>query len=380
MDNKIFDKDHPRCALVFSGGVALGAYQAGAYATLHEAGGPRPGWIAATSIGAVNAAIITGNPPERRVERLRQFWGAAGRALMPPMLPWSGLPLRGPWRAAYNWSNALQARVFGNPGLFRPRVPPGTGWGEEPGQFDLAPLKRQLADVVDFRRLNDGELRLSVVATNVETGERVVFDTRRNACIGPEHLLASCGLLPVFAPVEINGQLLADGGFVANAPLDLVLDEHTTEDTVCFVVDLFSHEGVRPGSLLAAMERAGDLIFGNQFQRILEGCQREHRLRAMIARLAQRLPPELCEDPQIAPVLAEGRAHAPTVLCLRYRAGADEAGPEKMFDFSPATLADRWQAGALDMQRALRLLETSPTDAPFDELTVHHVRRQASTT
>src|ERR1700740_165820 len=59
--------------LVFQGGGALGAYQAGVYEAMHEAG-IEPDWIIGTSIGAINAALIAGNPRENRVERLREFW------------------------------------------------------------------------------------------------------------------------------------------------------------------------------------------------------------------------------------------------------------------------------------------------------------------
>ena len=60
-------------ALVLQGGGALGAYQAGVYQALHEAG-LEPDWLAGVSIGGINSALIAGNPPERRLERLREFW------------------------------------------------------------------------------------------------------------------------------------------------------------------------------------------------------------------------------------------------------------------------------------------------------------------
>ena len=120
-------------------------------------------------------------------------------------------------------------------------------------------------------------------------------------------------------------------------------------------IDLFASEGSRPHSLTAALSRAGDLAFGNQSRRLLEGQEREHRLRAMIGRIATRLPPEL-RDPEIASIIAEGRAHPATVLYLRYRAALDEAGPAKVFDFSRATFADRWQKGEREMREILRTI------------------------
>lgn len=70
-------------ALVLQGGGALGAYQAGVYEALAEAG-IYPNWIASVSIGAINAAIIAGNPPISRVDRLGEFWAQVTR-------PWSGV-------------------------------------------------------------------------------------------------------------------------------------------------------------------------------------------------------------------------------------------------------------------------------------------------
>jgi NTE family protein len=176
----------------------------------------------------------------------------------------------------------------------------------------------------------------------------------------------------VFAPVEVDGRLLCDGGLTANAPLDVVLDESTTEDLVCFVVDLFAGNGSRPQSLLDAVARAQDLVFANQTRRILEEHRREHRLRAMIERLAAQLPPELRNDPEIASAAAQGQVRAATVLHLK-RASADEIGPGKPFDFSYATLADRWEAGTRDMRTALQTLETLSRDVDAAELVVHEI-------
>src|SRR3712207_1596738 len=111
-----------RRALVLSGGVALGAFEAGAYAALEEAGAPLPDWFVGASIGAVNAAIIAGNPPGRRVERLRRFWGSVARDPTPATSFLLGPPpAEGAWRKAYNEASALQSVLLGRPGLFRDR-------------------------------------------------------------------------------------------------------------------------------------------------------------------------------------------------------------------------------------------------------------------
>src|SRR6188768_3875848 len=74
-----------RRALVLQGGGALGAYQAGVYAGVTEKH-KQLDWVAGVSIGAVNAALIAGNPPEKRVERLHAFWDRVSQT-SPPALP-----------------------------------------------------------------------------------------------------------------------------------------------------------------------------------------------------------------------------------------------------------------------------------------------------
>jgi NTE family protein len=218
-----------------------------------------------------------------------------------------------------------------------------------------------------------------VVATDLATGERVVFDTRRGGTrIGPEHLLASCALPPDFVPVEVGGRLLGDGGLSTNAPLDLVLDEAAVsqEALVCVGLDLFARKGDRPRSLADAAARGVDLMFSNQSALILEGREREHRLREVIGRMAARLPSELRQDPETAGMLTEGRG-ARAVLRLAYRALAGEVGSQKTFDFSRGTLMGRWEAGARDMRAALSTLAALPADtgasAAAAGLMVHEV-------
>ncbi len=343
---------------MLAGGIALGAFEAGAYAALAEDGGPLPDWTLGSSIGAVAAAIIAGNAPEYRVARLRQFWQTATTDPTPATSFWFGVPDAGVWRQAHNQASVLQTLLLGRPGIFRPRLSPGprAGAGDVSALYDLAPLRAQVAELIDFDRLNRGGVRLSLCTTDVVTGERVVFDTGRGVRIGPEHVVASCALLPLFAPVEIEGRLLGDGGLASNAPLDLVPDDPAFEGLRCFVIDLFAPEGSRPHTLGASLSRATDLAFGNQTRRLLEGQEREQQLRAVIGRLREMLPSELRDRPDIAALLAEGRRRPMEMHYLSYRAGLDEAGPAKVFDFSRATLADRWHAGEEAMRAVLQAI------------------------
>jgi NTE family protein len=359
-------------ALVLSGGVALGAYEAGAFAALDEAG-LRPDRLAGVSIGAINAVLIAGNPPERRVARLREFWEGVANDPAPALSFWSGPPSHGPLREGYNAAGVLQTLMLGRPGLFRPRLAPGADG--RPGLYDLSPLRARLEGLVDFARLNGGDApRLRIAATDVLTGERVVFEAGTGEGIGPDQVLASCAQMPVFAPIELGGRLLADGCYSGNTPLDLVLDAPAEErELLCLVVDLFDPRGSRPRTLAAAGSRGMDLMFGNQTRARLDAAVREGALRAALDALTARLPPEARDDPSLAPFLSKAGARAAAVFVLGYRAAPDEAGAAKGFDYTAATLSDRWEGGAAHARAALRAMGALPKGALPPGVAVHEV-------
>lgn len=303
--------------LIFSGGVALGSYQAGAYERLKEELGGAASWIAGSSVGAINAALIAGSAPAERCDVLRTYWQhrpVGGQDWMP----------RGRFRHAANWMSAMQARIFGSPRHVAAAGPRLTF----SSFYDLGPTIEYLRKAVDFGRLNSGDMRLTVATVDVETGDVVHFDTKRD-WIEVDHILASCGFLPEFAPVEIAGRLLGDGGLAANAPIEPVLDESEGKDVTVFVVDLFARDGCRPDGIEASLARKNALLFGNQTYCRLDTYRR----------FWSRRPPG-------SPV--------PTVMYLSYRPVEGEAGPEMAFDFSAASARDRWSEGRLDMEEAIR--------------------------
>ena len=354
-----------RVTLVLAGGLSLGAFEGGAYAALDDEGlAALLECVAGSSIGAITAAIIAGNAPKDRVARLRNFWETVSSDPTPMTSFWLGSPQAGFWRQVHNQASVLQTLMLGRRGLFQPALNPGprAGASDVPTLFDLAPLRSSLASLVDFDRLNGGDMRVAVAATDVLTGERVVFDTAHGDVIGLDQVLACSALLPLFAPIEIGGRLLADGGLASNAPLDVVLSGPAASGARCFVVDLFALEGSRPHTLAASASRAGDLAFGNQSRRIIEGIDREHRLRALIGRLGSLMPPALCHDPEIGSILSEGCVEPPEIVHISYRAELDEAGLGKPFDFSRATVLDRWRAGKQQMQAAIERLATPAED------------------
>jgi NTE family protein len=308
---------HRRC-VVLSGGVALGSYQGGAFEGLQAQAGLTVGWVAGSSVGALNCAMIAGCSPAKRLDALRSYWLRGSVWNVP-----TGMASPGGMRHAANWMSVVQARLFGSPRHVQAAGPQLTF----SSFYDLTPTVEYLRTVVDFGRLNSGELRITVAATDLETGDLALFDSQRDR-IGMDHLLASCGFLPEFAPVEIDGRLLGDGGLAANAPIEPVLDESEASDATIFVVDVFARDGARPRGLEAALQRKNSLMFGNQTFLRLDAYRR-------LWKSQERTEP------------------LTTVLYLSCRPVEGEAGPEMAFDFSQASANDRWRAGRLDMEEAL---------------------------
>ena len=319
-------------ALVLGGGNALGAYLAGAYESLHERG-LRPDQIVGASIGAVTGAILAGNPPERRLERLEAFWAEATLHTVDA----APADLRG--RQVHNGAHVALTALLGRPSIFGHRYP-GL-WSLFPGMpsdialYDHAPLRRTLERLVDFDRLNRAETRLAIACTDLGTGDDVYFDNTRDEIL-PEHLLASAAIAPLFPPVEINGRLLCDPGYANNLPLDPVFDPLPERDLVCIAIDLFSLRSPRPASLDAVLERAQNIVFASAGRRRIEALRREYALHE-----------------ELRPAGARAR-----LVHLAYQAARHELAA-KTLDYSRSSLRDRWAAGRQDMATGLALLKES---------------------
>jgi NTE family protein len=252
--------------LLLQGGGALGSNQAGVYQALAEAN-PHPDWVAGISIGSINSAIIAGNPPEKRVERLRQFWEAVSTPpLGVPYLPLINIQNESIHRFV-NQTRALGILLFGAPDFFTPRFPPPGMWGDSRldalSYCDVAPLKATLRRLVDFDRINAGGTRLSVGAVNVRTGNFTYFDTTTHR-IGPAHIIASGSLPPGFPATEVDGEYYWDGGIVSNTPLQWVLDSRPRRDTLAFQIDLWSSEGELPRDMAGINVREKEIRFSSR--------------------------------------------------------------------------------------------------------------------
>ena len=341
------------CILVLQGGGALGAYQAGVFEAL-AAMDYTPDWVAGISIGAINAALIAGNPPERRVERLREFWQGVSSFPFAPSLPplANGVDCA---RDAVNETSATIAMLFGVAGFFSPRVPaapfqpPGT-----PGAisyYDTAPLRESLERLIDFDLLNSGTVRLSVGAVSVTRGNFCYFDTSEQR-LDARHVMASGALPPGFPPIEIDGEYYWDGGLVSNTPLQYVLDEPGRRPRLVFQVDLFAARGEMPANLAEASEREKDIRYSSRTRLNTTFELRRQATVQAAQRLLARLPARLRDDPDARLLAAIPCEAAVDVVHLIYRSKHYES-QSKDYEFSRTSMLEHWAAGLADTQATL---------------------------
>ena len=335
-------------ALVLQGGGALGAYQAGVYEALLESDSTLD-WVAGVSIGSINAALIAGNAPQQRVARLREFWNEVSSA------PAQNLRLQWADRALLNQWSAVAGALLGVPGLFRPRSDPSLllgGAAHVLSYYDTGPLKATLERLVDFDRISRREMRLSVGAVNVRSGNSVYFDNTTQA-IGVEHIMASGALPPGFPPVHIDGEDFWDGGLVSNTPLQYVLDSFPrSRQLVVLQVDLFSARGPMPGTLAEVMERQKDITYSSRTRMNTDSLGTNVNLQQALADLIGRLPERLRKDP-IVTALKQQLTHEPVdIVHLIYRDKPYELD-SKDYEFSRAMVEEHWEAGARDMRNTI---------------------------
>ena len=336
--------------LVLQGGGALGSYQAGAYQALcrHDF---EPAWIAGISIGAINAAIIAGNPREKRLEQLEAFWN-----LVSAPLPWQPDLPGDMARSLYNEGSAVAIAAFGVPGFFTPRLPPTQFWPTDLPQalsyYDTAPLRATLERLVDFDRINAKTTRLSVGAVNVATGNFVYFDNAKQE-IRPEHIMASGALPPGFPAVEIDGDYYWDGGIASNTPLDYVLDQEHATDLLIFQADLFSARGPLPTTMQDVAEREKDIRYSSRTRLNTDQNRKIHNARKALRDLIAKLPDDLKDDPSVKYLSRAAKENTVTVVHLIYRQKAYH-GSSKDYDFSRLNMAEHWAAGERDVDLSMR--------------------------
>jgi NTE family protein len=345
--------------LLLQGGGALGAYQCGVYEGLAEVGVTAT-WFVGISIGAVNSALLAGNPPERRIERLRTFWDRASAfsTFEPPA--WLE-----PMRPMFSRVNFATVAAWGIPGFFKPRaIPPDlatSGSPEALSYYDTAPLRSTLEELVDFDLINRGGVRLSLGAVNVRTAESVYFDNRYTR-ITPDHVLASGALPPGFPAIKIDGEYYYDGGIVSNSPLTYVWDEKPLTTALILQVNLFNAHGPLPRTLDQAMERVKDIQFSSKQRFNTQRVRELLETRAALGRLLGKLPPDLAADPDARRLIPLCDNRDWTIAHINNRRPA-HGGQYKDAEFSRAAVNDRWAAGLEDVRFSAANLEwMQPTE------------------
>ena len=335
--------------LLLQGGGALGAYQAGVYEGLVETG-VEPSWVVGISIGAINAALIAGNPPEQRVERLREFWRRISVNVGPPLPAWLDS-----LRPAVNFMAAMSAATIGVAGFFRPRMPPASfaadGSEGALSVYDTTPLKATLEELVDFDLINRGQVRLSVGAVDVCKGTSTYFDTK-NTVINSDHIRASGALPPGFSPVMIDGEHYWDGGVVTNTPITYVSDERPMTTARIIQVDTFNAQGELPRNLGQVLQRAKDIQYASRSRFNIERIREFSELAAAGRGLVERLPPELRSDPAARKLAAAFDERSWLIIRL-INTRPSRSSFVKDFEFSRTTIEEAWKAGVEDVRRSI---------------------------
>jgi NTE family protein len=340
--------DYPgQVVLVLQGGGALGAYQVGVYQALHEAG-VEPHWVIGTSIGAINAAIIAGNEPGKRLEQLTRFWDMvqSGRYANLAAL----------WPVFTGTLSNFGTYTNGIDGFFAPN--PQAAWGmhtplgvENAAFYTTAPLRETLMNLVDFKCINAKRTRLTLGAVNVRSGDMHYFDSRETK-IKVEHVMASGALPPAFPAVRIGGSSYWDGGIYSNTPIEAVLDDKPRRDALIFAANMWQPHGPEPETIWQVLARYKDIQYASRAKSHITRQQQIHRLRHIIRDLSAHIPEDQRSDPAVRDLLSYGCAtvmHVVPLLAPRVE-GEDHT---KDIDFTPVGVRTRWQAGYTDTKRTL---------------------------
>jgi NTE family protein len=274
----------------------------------------------------------------------------------------------------YSFAEAL---TFGQPNFFRPNFPnpyfasPGTPAAT--AFYDTSPLQATLQRLASFDLINERKTRLSLGATSVTTGHMVFFDNTRQT-IGPEHVMASGSLPPGFPAVAIEGDLYWDGGCISNTPLEAVLADMPNEDTIVFMIDLWSASGKPPQTLDDVLWRQKQIQYASRTS---------HHIDAVATKLNLRRAQELLEAEVSAPS-SHAAAAKPIndakfdIVHIVYHPEADQI-PQSDAEFSRISIVERREAGYRDMRQALEKIPWFEAAQPAQCCAVHKVEQGAVT-
>ena len=360
-----------RVSLLLQGGGALGAYQGGVYQGLHEAG-LEPDWLAGVSIGGINAALIAGNPPEQRLAALQEFWRIV---TMRPV--WGFLPSGDDLRKLHNFWSSLFTLSLGQPGMFAPNLP--SPWLRPRGAagatafYDNSMLRETLVRLIDFGRLNNGDVRFAVGAVDVATGNFAYFDNT-DVRIQPDHIMAGAALPPAFPMTQIGTDYFWDGGIVSNTPLQHLLTHIDGENALVFQVDLFSARGAIPRDMAEVLGRSKDIQYSSRTRLTTDHYSQMHEQKIRLRKLLAKLPDEQLSEEERA--LKAQLANLPgiTIHQLIYQQAAFE-GQAKDYDFSKSSMRDHWAAGLRDTRTTLERREWLTMPAEEGGIVTHDIHR-----
>ena len=361
--------------LVLQGGGALGAYQGGTYEALVKHGAPID-WVVGTSIGAINGAIIAGNPPEQRVEKLHAFWHLVAHDTQ-AIFPFFYTP---DWLRPWSEANKVWDTVSkGIPGFFKPRS--NSLWSinqnspmNQTSFYDTTPLEATLNELVDFKYLNAQHIRLTVSAVNIASGLLKKFDNTTDK-ITAKHIMASSALPPGFPPIEIGGQTYWDGGIYSNTPIDIVLDDAERRDTLCFMIDLWDPSEKVPASIADTITRQKDIQYASRSAEHLEDHEKMQNLRRAVHLLSARIPAKDRQSAVVKQLMTLGCRSTINIVRLIMKALPTD-DQNKDIDFASSTLEMRWQAGMKDMSRAFAHKAWLKAPAPHVGMVVHELKQK----
>jgi NTE family protein len=357
--------------LVLQGGGALGAYQAGVYQALHEAE-LEPDWVVGVSIGAINSALIAGNPREKRLEKLEEFWMTI--TARDPFTAW--IDGDGP-RKLRNGLSAMNAMIFGQPGFFKPNAV--NAWMSLRGSktatafYDTTPLLKTLDKLVDFELINEKKTRFAVGAVNVSTANFAYFDNNTTT-IGPEHIMASGALPPALPMVRIGKHYYWDGGLVSNTPLQHLLDNCGSSNMLVFQVDLFSASGDIPRDMPEVMSRAKDIQYSSRTRTTTDHFLQTHRLEQALYEALKMLPDDQLSETQRAQKADLERLPEINIMQLIYKQKAWE-GDAKDYEFSRLSMKDHWRSGYYDTRNTLHHREWLEMKGNGKGISTHDIHR-----
>jgi NTE family protein len=350
--------------LVFQGGGALGAYQAGVYQALHESQ-IEPDWIIGTSIGAINASLIAGNEREDRLHRLDEFWRRMRRKEFWGLSTWPGLSDT----TAY-WSTLLG----GIPGFFEPNPLAFLGahyplGKDKAGFYSTAPLEKTLTELVDFALVKRCMPRLTVGAAHVRSSQMRYFDSRETA-ISVRHVMASGALPPAFPAVRIDGELYWDGGILSNTPTEPIFDDNPRRNCLVFAVHMWNPMGAEPETIWEVLHRQKDIQYSSRVANHITKQRQVHKLRHVVSELVKFIPEEKRNHPVVKDLAEYGcrtQMHVVQLLAPRL----DNENHTKDIDFSPSGIQSRWEAGYAHTKRALERRAWEDECDPLEGVILH---------